>query len=389
MSALYITIKPIYPKIDGGCVAMASFLNHLINLHPKIDHLTVSTYKHPFDISEYNKVLNKKIDVYSVFINTKISVVNAFLNLFSTSSYNIDRFYNLNFENKLKELLKNNYEVIYIESIFLLPYLKTIRSSSNAKIILRAPNIEHKIWEKQIDLSENLFKKFYLKHLTKKLKRFENQHFELTDGILTISNHDANYIQELNIKTPVLNLPFAIKSDISENIKKNNFFFIGAYNWKPNSDAIMFLINELFPEILKKIPDAKLHIAGSYTPIDLYKFKSESIFIYGKVDSVKDFMKNHGILLVPIFSGSGVRIKILEALSMGIPVIGTKIAIQGIYSNACLIAEKTDEYIQQIEYINQNDISKIQKEAVDYINNNYNPIELEKKLNAFIEECKA
>jgi glycosyltransferase involved in cell wall biosynthesis len=100
-------------------------------------------------------------------------------------------------------------------------------------------------------------------------------------------------------------------------------------------------------------------------------------------------MKNHGILLVPIFSGSGVRIKILEALSMGIPVIGTKIAIQGIYSNACLIAEKTDEYIQQIEYINQNDISKIQKEAVDYINNNYNPIELEKKLNAFVEECKA
>lgn len=387
MSALYLTNKPIYPKVDGGCVAMASFLNQLVNIHKKIDHLTVSTYKHPFEVINYPR--NNKINIYSSYIDTKISFIKAFINLFSSSSYNVNRFYSKNFENKLTELLLNDYKIIYIESIFLLPYLKTIRSNSNAKIILRAPNIEHKIWEKQIDLTQNLFKKFYLKHLTKKLKRFENQHFELIDGVLTISNHDANYIQELNLNTPILNLPFAIKSDINENIKKNNFFFIGAYNWKPNSDAIMFLINELFPEILKRFPDAKLHIAGSYTPIDLYKFKSESIFIYGKVDSVKDFMKNHGILLAPIFSGSGVRIKILEALSMGIPVIGTKIAIQGIYSKACLIAEEIEEYIQQIEYINQNDIGKIQKEAVEYINNNYNPIELEKKLNAFIEECKA
>lgn len=387
MSGLYITIKPIYPKIDGGCVAMASFLNHLINLHPKIDHLTVSTYKHPFDISEYNKVLNKKIEVYSVFVNTKISVVNAFFNLFSTSSYNIDRFYNLNFENKLKELLKNNYEVIYIESIYLLPYLTTIRTYSKAKVILRTPNIEHKIWENLSIKTKNPLKKIYLIHLTKNLKKFELNQFYRVDGILTISNVDYSYINKIQNTKPTLNLPFAIKSDKLEKIIENQYFFIGAYNWKPNFDAVLYLIHELFPRILKINPNAKLHIAGSYTPKSLYQFQNPSIIIHGKVSSVKDFMKKHGILLAPIFSGSGVRIKILEALSYGIPVIGSKIAIQGIESKACFIAENTEDYINQINFISEMNINTIQKNAIEYIDSNYNPTEIEKKLNAFISSC--
>ena len=53
MNALYLTNKPIYPTIDGGCVAMASFLNHLLNIHEKVDNLTVHTLKHPFDGSKY------------------------------------------------------------------------------------------------------------------------------------------------------------------------------------------------------------------------------------------------------------------------------------------------------------------------------------------------
>lgn len=385
MNTLYLTNKPIYPMVDGGCVAMASLLNQLVNIHTKVDHLTVSTYKHPFDLTNYPTEITNKININSVYIDTKISFFKAFLNLFSFSSYNIIRFFDKQFEKKLIELLKNDYKVIYVESIFLLPYLKTIRENSISKVILRAPNIEFKIWEKQSQVTHNPFKKIYLKHLTKKLKKFELDQFELVDGILTISNHDANYIKTLNINTSLLNLPFAIKSDKIDTIEKNNFFFIGAYNWKPNLDAVLYLINELFPKILEKNPKAVLHIAGSYTPEFLYKFQTDSIFVYGKVDSVKEFMKNHGILLAPIFSGSGVRIKILEALSLGIPVIGSKIAIQGIYCNACFTAEKIDEYLNRIEFINQSDIKDIQIEAIDYIDTNYHPVELEKKLNEFIE----
>lgn len=98
-------------------------------------------------------------------------------------------------------------------------------------------------------------------------------------------------------------------------------------------------------------------------------------------------MKKHGILLAPIFSGSGVRIKILEALSFGIPVIGSRIAIQGINSKACFIAESTEDYLSHIQHILNSDIQIIKSEAIEYINKNYNPRLIESKLNEFIENC--
>lgn len=387
MSVLYITNKPIYPNVDGGCVAMASFLTHLVNIHDKVDHFTVFTHKHPFNLKEYPDFSSKKIQVYSCFINTKISLIDATLNLFSSASYNVNRFYNKSFEFKLIELLKNNYEFIYIESIYLLPYLSIIRKFSKAKVILRAPNIEFKIWEKNIERTSSFLKKTYLKHLTKKLKIYELNHLKKVDGILTISNLDYNYILNLNLSLPILNLPFAIKPNPTGIFDKNNFFFIGAYNWTPNLDAVLFLIKELFPSILKINPNAKLHIAGSYMPDYFHEFQNESIKIYGKVDSVEDFMKKHGILLAPIFSGSGVRIKILEALSFGIPVIGSSIAIQGINSKACFVAENIEDYLRNIQNILNTDIQTIKSEAIEYIENNYNPRQIESKLNEFIKSC--
>jgi glycosyltransferase involved in cell wall biosynthesis len=387
MSVLYLTNKPVYPLVDGGCVAMSSFLNHLVNIHKKVDHLTISTYKHPFDLKSYNEIFGDKLTVSSVYVNTRISVFKAFENLFSSSSYNVNRFFSVDFENKLIELLEHDYEVIYIESIFLLPYLTTIRTYSKAKVILRAPNIEFKIWEDHILQIKNPLKKIYIKYLTKKLKNFELNQFKRVDGILSISNVDTFFIENLNLKKQILHLPFAIKTELIGNIEKNNFFFIGAYNWKPNLDAALYLIQVLFPEILKNNANAKLHIAGSYTPDFLYQYQNESIKIHGKVESVKDFMKSHGILLAPIFSGSGVRIKILEALSYGIPVIGSEIAIQGIHSKACFKAENIEDYLRYITTIFEGDVFEIQNKAIEYIDSNYHPTEIEKKLNAFIASC--
>lgn len=385
MKALYLTLKPIHPTVDGGCVAMASFLNHLLKIYSRVDNLTIETYKHPFNRNHYPQIENEKFSVNSIYVNTKIAAFDAFINLFSNLSYNVNRFYNQEFESKLIEYLNSDYQVIFIESIFLSPYIRTIKKYSKAKLILRAPNIEFKIWENHSQNTKNPIKKWYLHSLTEKLKKTELKCFNQVDGILTISNHDCSIIETFTPKTPKLNLPFSIESENITPINKNHFFFIGAYNWQPNLDAVLHIINSLFPLILKKFPDSILHIAGSYTPKELYQYESQSIKIHGKVSSVKEFMKQSGILLAPIFSGSGVRIKILEALSFGIPVIGSSIAVQGINSKACFIANKDNDYIDIIQSFNSDLINEIQKDAIDYINKNYHPTQIEKLLDEFVQ----
>lgn len=387
MNILYFTNKPIYPIIDGGCVAMDSFLQNLVALNHTVTHLTLSTYKHPFLLENYPETIQKNVSIYSKEIDTRIKVIPSFTHLFSSESYNVTRFYDKSVLQALEKLLSSNrIDVVIIESVFLLFYTEEIRKVFHGKMILRAPNVEYKIWENYTIFEKNPIKKWYLSQLARKLKNFEIQVAKKVDGILTISASDQKQFEMEGVKTPTENIPFSIVLPSNKaTFKSDHYFFIGAYNWKPNYDAALYLMKELFPKILQVNPKAILHIAGSYTPNSFYKYQKESIKIYGKVEHVKDFMINHGTLLAPIQSGSGVRIKILEALSLGVPVIGTTISLQGIDSTSCIQANSTKEFIEAIAKLKWVNISEIQDEARNYIATHYQPIHIQQKISEFIE----
>ena len=387
MNILYFTNKPIYPIIDGGCVAMDSFLQNLIALNYNVTHLALSTYKHPFLQENYPKKIQDNINIFSKEIDTRIKLIPLITHLFTSDSYNVSRF----FDNSTVHILSNllsvyRIDVIIIESAFLLCYTEEIRSFFSGKIILRAPNVEYKIWENYTEFETNPIKKWYLKLLSRRLKKFELQATKNIDGILTISASDSLLFKHEGVNTAIENVPFSIELPIDKaTYLPDHYFFIGAYNWKPNYDAALYLIKELFPKILKYNSNAILHIAGSYTPASFYKYQRKEIKIYGKVEHVKDFMLNHGTLLAPIQSGSGVRIKILEALSLGVPVIGTTIALQGIASKSCIQANSTEAFIQAITNLQEKNFDRIQEETRNYITTHYQPKHIQQKISEFIE----
>ncbi len=387
MNILYFTNKPIYPIIDGGCVAMDSFLQNLIALNYSITHLTLSTYKHPFLQENYPKKIQHNINIFSQEIDTRIKLIPSITHLFTSDSYNVSRF----FDNSVAQILSNlvstyRVDIILIESAFLLCYTEEIRKFFSGKIILRAPNVEYKIWENYTEFETNPIKKWYLKLLSSKLKNFELQATKNIDGILTISASDALLLKNEGVDTAIQNIPFSIELPIDKaTCLPDHYFFIGAYNWKPNYDAALYLMKELFPKIVENNSNAILHIAGSYTPTSFYKYQRKEIKIYGKVENVKDFMLNHGTLLAPIQSGSGVRIKILEALSLGVPVIGTTIALQGIASKSCIQANSTEAFVRAITNLRAKDIDFIQEETRNYIATHYQPKHIQQKISEFIE----
>ncbi|MBP6756434.1 MAG: glycosyltransferase [Bacteroidia bacterium] len=387
MNILYFTNKPIYPIIDGGCVAMDSFLQNLIALNHTVTHFTLSTNKHPFLLENYPETIQRNVSIISNEIDTRIKLIPSITHLFSSESYNVSRFFDISVLNTLQKLISScSIEIILIESAFLLCYTNEIRKVFTGKIILRAPNVEYKIWENYTAFESNPVKKWYLNQLAQKLKKFEIKATKKIDGILTISPADAEVFKQAGVSTPIENIPFTIDLTLQKaSFKFDHYFFIGAYNWKPNYDAALYLMRELFPKILQYNPNAILHIAGSYTPQSFYKYQRNSIKIYGKVEHVKDFMLNHGTLLAPIQSGSGVRIKILEALALGVPVIGTTIALQGIASTSCIQANSTENFIEAIERLKTSNINEIQEEARNYIKTHYQPIHIQQKISEFIE----
>lgn len=124
MNVLHISLKPVYPQVDGGCTAMANFLELLHETFTTVDHICIATPKHPFFANEYNEYLPSNVNLLAHFhIDTTIKKFKFLSSLGRKIPYQVERFYASEMANYLEEIAEN-YDVVFLESAFLLPYLK-------------------------------------------------------------------------------------------------------------------------------------------------------------------------------------------------------------------------------------------------------------------------
>jgi len=366
MKILQICNKPPYPPHEGGSIAMHNITMGLINAGHQIKVLAISSYKNTVSYSDLPDWYLKTTNFESVFVDLKINPIFAFLNLFSKKSYHVHRFISDDFKNKIIEILKiEKFDIIQLETLFLTPYVEVIKTYSNAKIVLRAHNIEHLIWERIATETKNPFKKFYLNHLSKTLKNYETEAVSKYDGLASISKNDAVFFRNLNFSVPIIDISFGVDvEDYTYRFSQENtaLFHIGAMNWIPNQEGMKWFILNVWQQITDDFPDLEFYIAGRKMPDWFSKLKYSDLHIIGEVENAKEFIQSKGIMIVPLFSGSGIRIKIIEAMALGKVVISTKTGAEGInYMNRenILIANNADEFKLAVkEIINDGNLRK-------------------------------
>ena len=361
MRVLQLCNKPPRPIVDGGCIAMNEISEGLINAGCQLDILTISTAKHPFHKREFDSELFQNTEVQDIFVDTKVNLVDAFSALISSDSYNVSRFFSSDFDFKLiRWLTDKSYDIIHLESLFMTPYIPTIRKLSKAKIILRSHNLEHLIWERMAKSAGHSPKKLYLKHLASRLKKYEVNILKDVDGIASISSKDEKTFRQLGTSTPIKTIPFSTDLSGTEvsNKSLNNelkLFHLGAMNWTPNIEAVNYLIDKIWP-LLSSL-DVSLNIAGRGMQEELLEASNGKLQVIGEVKSARDFIDKNDVLIVPLISGSGIRVKIIEAMAMGKAVITTSIGAEGIpFTNweNLIIADSPEEFAHAITELSQN-----------------------------------
>jgi len=362
MKVLQLSHKPPYPPKDGGCLAIDNISQGLINAGVELKIITIETSKHPFEKDRIPKDYIDKTGIESVFVDTKLNIVDAFSNLITQDSYNITRFFTPDFDHILMtELKKTEYDIVHLESLFMTPYISTIRMYSDAKIVLRSHNLEYIIWERLSKQTGGVAKKTYLKLLAKQLKRYELDVLNMVDGIASISKRDSKDFRKLGAKQPIEIIPFGIdiekyKPDENQNTDVE-LFHLGSMDWAPNLEGLNWYLEKVWPSINKHSPNTSMFLAGRDMPESYFSLNAPNVIVVGEVVDAIKFIKSKSLMIVPLLSGGGIRVKIIEGMALGKAIISTSVGAEGIHythKKDIWIADTPEEFVTAVDFFKEN-----------------------------------
>lgn len=382
MKILQVTNKIPYPAKDGGAIACLNLTRGFSLLGHTVVILSMNTLKHHVSLNEIPETIKDLAEFRLVDVPAKISPAMALLNLlFSNKPYNAVRFISDRFSEQLKEVLQNEkFDVIQLEGLYVCPYIPLIREYSSAKIVYRAHNIEHEIWNRTAALACGL-EKWYLKNLTKRIKKFETRMLNQYDLLVPITGRDGDMLNKMGNTKPLHVSQTGIDStQLIPNSKKLEFpslFHIGSLEWSPNQEGLIWFLEKCWAQIHEKYPDLKFYIAGRNAPLWFQKkLAMPNVVFKGEVADAYDFMNSKAIMVVPLHSGSGMRIKIIEGMALGKPIITTAIGTEGISTVSgknIIIAESAEDFIDAISELieNREYFDSIGCNAIEYIHEKF------------------
>jgi glycosyltransferase involved in cell wall biosynthesis len=395
MKILQLSNRIPYPPKDGGAIGILIFTKEFFAAGHEVSMLAMNTPKHYFDPAQLPEHLRNSITIHAVDVNTQLSAVGAFIALLKKQSYHLRRFISKQYESKLIELLQNNrYDVIQLEGLYLSPYVETIRKYSNALIAMRAHNVEYKIWERNAENAIGL-KKVYLNILTAQLKKYEIERINQYDVLMPVTQQDADIFLSHHCKIPIHVCPAPFSSEIYSypvnRYKYSSLFFIGSLDWLPNINGLLWFIKEVWKPLQQKFPELEFHVAGRNMPEEIKKLKENNLIIHGEVEDAYQYMSEYSVMIVPLFAGSGIRVKIVEAMALGKAIISTAIGAEGIsYTDGknMMIANTVSEFCEKIAVCiaNREVCMKLGAEARKFAEENFSAAETAKKRLEFFEQ---
>lgn len=390
MKILQLCKKFPYPLKDGESIAVTYLSRALVEKGCELTLLAMNTTKHHTDVKSLPDDYDHYQEIHVTDLDNRLKPIDAFKNLFSKDSYHVSRFVCDHFEEKLIELLqKNDYDVVQLETLYLTPYVETIKKHSNAIVAMRAHNIEFEIWERITKNTNNPIKRSYLKHLTKKLKKYELGRLNDYDYLISVSPRDLKKFKELGYKNGAMSTPIGLELDnyikVEKKTKPNSICFIGAMDWMPNREGLDWFLEQVWPELHRQNPELEFHIAGRNTPNDLLNLNLDNVTVHGEVPNAIDFINRYEVMVVPLFSGSGMRVKILEGMALNKAIVTTTLGMEGIgakHNKELIIADTSEEFIDSVISIFSDDVNRqrIADQALAFVKEQYDHAQIAEKL---------
>jgi len=354
-----LTHRVPFPQNGGYPIVVCNTIRGLVNMGHEVSLVALNAKKNHHEFSDDDKELLSKITYRAFDIDTNVSVLDVAINLLSKTSFNIDRYYDAEFERLLiHELKKSDFDIIQFEGLMVSLYLNAVRKNSKAKLIYRLHNIENQIWQRLSLQKTDPFKKSYLKMHAKRIKNYELKQLNNFDAIAVFTSQDKGTLLEYGVKIPIAILPLGINLDVYKpDPAKTDYptlFFLGSLDWLPNREGMEWFLENFAHDLAEGDLRVRFYVAGNDIPDNFDDFEvMGKIFIQGEVDDALEFINSKAIMIVPLLSGGGMRVKIVEGMAMQKCIISTNLGAEGIHFEDgvnILIANNQEEFYEAIHH---------------------------------------
>ncbi|WP_100643208.1 glycosyltransferase family 4 protein [Alteromonas facilis] len=325
----------------------------------------------------------------------------AIKSIFSSNPYTINWLNSDTFRLELTAFKgAHNIELVHYDTISLAPYLRLFKDTL---AVLDHHNIESHMLLRRAEKSSNIFVKFYMWQEGKRLGKFESTWCPEFSLNITCSRLDSDRLRTFIPSAEVTEVENGVdisyfkpecESNGFSNLDSPRFIFVGRLNAYTNRAAVRCLVHEIWPLIHTKYPNAELDIVGAHPPEDIVRKsmeKDSGIVVHGFVDDVRHYIEKADIYLCPISDGGGTKLKILDALAMGKPIISNPIACEGInVSNGknVLFADKPKDYVECVQHLIEtpDKFKEMSNNAISLVKEQYSYLSIGKRLSQLYEK---
>ncbi len=335
MKVLQLSPKVPWPPEDGGRVASRVLALSLLRAGAEVRLLSLNPVKHRVETAALPDEASA-VRLETVDHDTSLTVAGFLRSLLRGTSYNVDRFRSVAFERRVAAAIREEPpDVVLLESLYLLPCLPALRRATRAPVALRSFNVEHEIWDRLVPGERNPVRRLLLAHLARRLRAFEVAALDAPDAIVPVTAEDAETYRRLGATVPIhvapVGLETALVPDRSGEGERGTLVFLGALDWRPNLEGVRWFLDRVWPTVRGAVPRARLVVGGSNPPAGLEKgLSGEGVTFVGRVPDAQAFFASGAAMVVPLLSGGGMRVKILEAMALGVPVVSTRLGATGI-----------------------------------------------------------
>lgn len=391
MKILMLTPYLPYPLHSGGQIRSYNLIKNLSQKHQITLFSFIRSQKELIHIAELEKYCAK----VKVFKRRQAwDPRNILISALTPYPFLVAIYLSKSVKNAIRQELTQNYDLIHAETFYVMPNLP---KPTNIPMLLVEQTIEYMVYQRFVED----FKFFLLKPLlyfdVLKIKLWEKYFWQKATRLAAMSQSDKQIMaasvkdRKVDVVANGVDIQYFAKSNQSSSLAQT-ILFVGNFKWLPNKDAAKFLVTDIWPKIHQQLPQAQLWIVGRNPTQEILNLSNQAkVTVSGQVNDIREAFKKASVLLAPIRNGRGTKYKVLEAMASQVPVVTTRLGIEGIAAvnlSSVMIAETADGLADKTIQVltDKNLAEKLAANGKKLVYNQYNWQAISKELDQIYQQ---